>query len=100
MPPLICLPTTGGTAADLSQFAIILNEAEKTKIAIVSKAVIPDLSLIDPEAAKVIPGLAQRGISRTSLPELALKAMSDPCMVTNPRRPNLRDVEVIYEEAL
>ncbi len=254
MPPLICIPTTGGTAADVSQFAIILNEAEKTKIAIVSKAVIPDLSLIDPvtlltmppyltactaldalthgmeafvsrgnspitdlhaleairlissnyfatienpddvevrtkimlgslhagiafsnaslgathamahslgglldlahgecnalllghvvefnlaaageryrqigkamglklgrvtlkegkadilrkvhemlEAANVIPGLAERGISRTNIPDLALKAMSDPCMVTNPRRPNQRDVEVIYEEAL
>jgi alcohol dehydrogenase class IV len=48
MPPLICIPTTGGTSADVSQFAIITNLQEKTKIAIVSKSVVPDLTLIDP----------------------------------------------------
>ena len=49
MPPLICVPTTGGTSADVSQFAIISNPLEKVKIAIVSKSVVPDLALIDPE---------------------------------------------------
>lgn len=49
IPPLICIPTTGGTSADVSQFAIITNMQEKVKIAIVSKAVVPDLALIDPE---------------------------------------------------
>lgn len=49
IPPLICIPTTGGTSADVSQFAIITDLREKVKIAIVSKAVVPDLALIDPE---------------------------------------------------
>ncbi|MEJ2699591.1 MAG: iron-containing alcohol dehydrogenase, partial [Desulfuromonadales bacterium] len=48
MPPLICVPTTGGTSADVSQFAIITNPFEKIKFAIISKSVVPDLSLIDP----------------------------------------------------
>ncbi len=48
MPPLICIPTTGGTSADVSQFAIINNTSEKVKIAIISKAVVPDVALIDP----------------------------------------------------
>jgi alcohol dehydrogenase class IV len=48
-PPLICLPTTSGSSADVSQFAIILDSARKVKIAIVSKAVVPDASLLDPE---------------------------------------------------
>lgn len=47
--PLICIPTTAGTAADLSQFAIITDTARRTKIAIISKAVVPDVALIDPE---------------------------------------------------
>lgn len=47
MPPLICLPTTAGTAADISQFAIITNTSIKKKIAIISKAVVPDISIID-----------------------------------------------------
>lgn len=49
MPPLICVPTTGGTSADVSQFAIIRNTQEKVKFAIISKSVVPDLALIDPE---------------------------------------------------
>jgi alcohol dehydrogenase class IV len=47
-PPLICIPTTAGTSADVSQFAIINDTAEKKKIAIVSKTVVPDVALIDP----------------------------------------------------
>lgn len=49
MPPLICIPTTGGTAADVSQFAIINNYSERYKMAIISKSVVPDVALIDPE---------------------------------------------------
>ena len=46
-PPLICIPTTAGTSADVSQFAIITDTAERVKIAIISKAVVPDVSLVD-----------------------------------------------------
>lgn len=48
MPPLVCIPTTGGTSADVSQFAIINDPQEQVKIAIISKAVVPDVALIDP----------------------------------------------------
>ncbi len=46
--PLICLPTTAGTSADISQFAIISEIKKKRKFAIVSKKVVPDIALIDP----------------------------------------------------
>ncbi|MBE0598400.1 MAG: iron-containing alcohol dehydrogenase [Desulfuromonadales bacterium] len=49
MPPLICIPTTAGTGADVSQFAIIADPAERVKVAIVSAAVVPNLSLVDPQ---------------------------------------------------
>jgi alcohol dehydrogenase len=48
IPPLICIPTTGGSSADVSQFAIINNTAEHVKIAIISKSVVPDIALVDP----------------------------------------------------
>lgn len=47
-PPLICIPSTSGTAADVSQFAIITDTHEHIKKAIISKKVVPDLALIDP----------------------------------------------------
>jgi alcohol dehydrogenase len=54
-PPLICIPTTAGTSADISQFAIITAVEQRTKIAIISKAVVPDISLIDPETTLTLP---------------------------------------------
>ena len=48
-PPLICIPTTAGTSADISQFCIIVNTPKRYKMAIISKTVVPDVALIDPE---------------------------------------------------
>jgi alcohol dehydrogenase len=47
-PPLICIPTTAGTGADVSQFAIINDTKRRVKIAIISKKIVPDIALIDP----------------------------------------------------
>ncbi len=47
-PPLIFIPTTSGSSADVSQFAIITDTRRKVKIAIISKMVIPDIALVDP----------------------------------------------------
>jgi alcohol dehydrogenase class IV len=48
-PPLICIPTTAGTAADISQFCIIVNTPSRYKMAIISKTVVPDVALVDPQ---------------------------------------------------
>ncbi len=55
MPPIICIPTTCGSSADVSQFAIITNTDEKYKMAIVSKSLIPDISIIDPKTLTTLP---------------------------------------------
>ncbi|WP_293268579.1 alcohol dehydrogenase-like regulatory protein ErcA [Neptunomonas sp.] len=56
IPPLVFIPTTAGTSADVSQFAIISDQSEKVKFSIVSKAVVPDVSLIDPETTATMDG--------------------------------------------
>ncbi|MFZ1985580.1 MAG: iron-containing alcohol dehydrogenase [Desulfatitalea sp.] len=48
IPPLICVPTTAGTGSDVSQFAIIADPEKKIKMTILSRAIMPDISLIDP----------------------------------------------------
>ena len=59
VPPLIFIPTTAGTSADVSQVAIINNEQERYKFAIISKSVVPDVALIDPDTtATMSPYLA------------------------------------------
>jgi alcohol dehydrogenase class IV len=47
-PPMICIPTTAGTGADVSQFAIINDTSRRVKIAIISKMIVPDIALVDP----------------------------------------------------
>ncbi|MCW4013865.1 MAG: iron-containing alcohol dehydrogenase, partial [Candidatus Bathyarchaeota archaeon] len=47
--PIMCIPTTAGSSADVSQFAIITDEQKKRKFAIISKTMMPDITLIDPE---------------------------------------------------
>lgn len=54
-PPLICVPTTSGSSADVSQFAIITNRQRNVKMAIVSKMLVPDVALIDPETLLTMP---------------------------------------------
>ncbi|WP_214041302.1 alcohol dehydrogenase-like regulatory protein ErcA [Methanoculleus sp.] len=54
-PPLICIPTTAGSSADVSQSALITDEERKRKIAIISKALVPDISLLDPEPLTTMP---------------------------------------------
>lgn len=46
--PLICIPTTAGTSADISQFSIINDSKLQRKFAIISKLAVPDVALIDP----------------------------------------------------
>lgn len=48
IPPLLCISTTSGSAADISQFSIVTNTEYRYKMAIVSKMIVPDVALIDP----------------------------------------------------
>lgn len=47
-PPIICIPTTAGSSADVSPFTIINDVARRRKVTILSKLLVPDFSLIDP----------------------------------------------------
>ena len=54
-PPLLCVPTTAGSGAEVSQFAIVTDTARRVKIAIASKTLIPDAALLDPEVTVTMP---------------------------------------------
>jgi len=51
-------------------------------------------------AAGISATLRDRGAKSSDVSVLSRKAMSDLCLATNPRRPNQRDIEVLFEEAL
>lgn len=54
-PPLLCLPSTAGTGAEVSQFAIVTDTNRRLKITIVSKSLIPDAALLDPDITATMP---------------------------------------------
>ncbi|CAM5781851.1 iron-containing alcohol dehydrogenase [Brevibacillus borstelensis] len=49
LPPMVMLPTTAGSGSEVSQFSIIVDSARKVKMAIISKSLIPDIAIIDPQ---------------------------------------------------
>jgi len=49
LPPMIFLPTTAGSGSDLSQFCIITDVRRKLKMSIISRSLIPNISIIDPD---------------------------------------------------
>ncbi|MBL9215923.1 MAG: iron-containing alcohol dehydrogenase [Opitutaceae bacterium] len=53
--PLICIPTTAGTGADVSPNAILLDEAERLKKGVVSPHLVPDMAICDPELTVSMP---------------------------------------------
>ena len=55
IPPMIMLPSTSGTGADVSQFCIVTDTERHTKITIMGRALVPDVSVIDPRLLTTMP---------------------------------------------
>lgn len=48
LPPLIVVPSTSGSGSEVSQFSIIADSERKIKMTIISKSLVPDISISDP----------------------------------------------------
>ncbi|MBY6410451.1 iron-containing alcohol dehydrogenase [Rhodococcus sp. BP-252] len=55
IPPLVMVPTTSGTGADVSQFCIVTDTTRSTKITILGRALVPDITVIDPRLLTTMP---------------------------------------------
>lgn len=55
IPPLIMIPSTSGTGADVSQFCIVTDTARAMKVTIIGRALVPDISLTDPRLLTTMP---------------------------------------------
>jgi alcohol dehydrogenase class IV len=53
--PLVCLPTTAGTGAEVSPNAILLDEADELKKGVVSPYLVPDAAFVDPVLTVSVP---------------------------------------------
>ncbi|GAW66525.1 alcohol dehydrogenase [Geoanaerobacter pelophilus] len=52
LPPMVIVPSTAGAGSEVSQFAIIVDTDRKLKMSIISRSLIPDIAIVDPELLK------------------------------------------------
>ncbi len=55
IPPLLMIPSTSGTGADVSQFCIVTDTARSVKVTIMGRALVPDISVTDPRLLVTMP---------------------------------------------
>jgi len=49
LPPMILIPSTAGSSSDISQFCIITDVERQVKMSIISRSLVPNMSIIDPQ---------------------------------------------------
>jgi 1,3-propanediol dehydrogenase len=49
LPPMVIAPSTAGAGSEVSQFAIIVDAERRLKMSIISKSLVPDIAIVDPE---------------------------------------------------
>ncbi|MEJ2153703.1 MAG: iron-containing alcohol dehydrogenase [Desulfobacteraceae bacterium] len=99
IPPLICAPTTAGTGADVSQFAVVLDSQEKMKMCVLSRAIMADISVIDPVVLQTKPHelIAATGMDTlTHAIEAYVSSLSWP--MTDPHA--IHAVELVHQHLL
>lgn len=55
LPPMVFIPSTAGSGSDISQFAIITDVERRVKMSIISRTLVPNISIIDPEVLQTKP---------------------------------------------
>lgn len=48
LPPMVFIPSTASSGSDISQFTIITDMERQVKMSIISRTLVPDISIIDP----------------------------------------------------
>ena len=55
IPPLVCIPTTYGTASEVTPFAVLTNPKTQNKDPIISPKIAPRVGILDPELSVALP---------------------------------------------
>lgn len=66
--PLCCIPTTAGTGSEVTQYAILTNDAAQTKTSLASPTLFPDLALLD---SKYLKNLSKNVMTNTVIDSLS-----------------------------
>lgn len=55
LPPMVMVPTTGGSGSDVSQFCVVTDTTRRLKITVGARSLVPDISVTDPRTLTTVP---------------------------------------------
>jgi len=55
LPPMVMVPTTGGSGSDVSQFCVVTDTSRRLKVTIGARSLVPDISVTDPRTLITVP---------------------------------------------
>ncbi len=89
LPPMVMVPSTGGSGSEVTQFAMIVDTTRKIKMTIISKSLIPDIAIVDPQ---LLTTLDARLTASTGIDALSHAIESYVSLAATP----LTDVHALY----
>ena len=76
MPEMIAIPTTAGTGSEVARGALLIEETEGAKIAVVGPRLFPSMSICDPELTVGLPKSLTAGTGMDALPHCVEEYLS------------------------
>ena len=79
IPPMVMVPTTGGSGSDVSQFCVVTDTRRHFKVTIGGRALVPDISLTDPEVLTTMSGELSAHTGIDALSHAIESCVSEAC---------------------
>jgi 1,3-propanediol dehydrogenase len=79
IPPMVMVPTTGGSGSDVSQFCVVTDTQDRLKVTIGGRALVPDISLTDPEVLITMPSELTAHTGLDALSHAIESSVSEAC---------------------
>lgn len=79
IPPMVMVPTTGGSGADVSQFCVVTDTKRALKATIGGRALVPEVSITDPRLLETMPPELTAHTGLDALSHAIESCVSDAC---------------------
>jgi alcohol dehydrogenase len=79
IPPMVMVPTTGGSGSDVSQFCVVTDTRHHVKATIGGRALVPDISVTDPEVLTTMSGELSAHTGLDALSHAIESCVSEAC---------------------
>jgi alcohol dehydrogenase class IV len=79
IPPMVMVPTTGGSGSDVSQFCVVTDTKRRFKVTIGGRALVPEISLTDPELLTTMSGELTAHTGLDALSHAIESCVSEAC---------------------